>query len=192
MARSPKISLKTTKNDPTLEPSGGRIFSTDVDFCIFIRPGKLVHPSSKNIGHVPKFWKLKGPGNDQPRFTPVEKFGLSVETGSSHRRPRIPFTCLVAPRRFSIVPWKIWSLYPDPVPEILRGVSFFGKNAPDLATASKNQKSVLQFCRRPYVECIKAVRSLVLKIPIGKCSVPARYGRLHVKFLAGYMLNNLH
>ena len=50
----PPISPETTKNDPTLEPPGGRPFW--LGWSEFHSPNNFFHSSYKNVGPVYKFW----------------------------------------------------------------------------------------------------------------------------------------
>ena len=50
----PLISPETTKNDPTLEPPGGRPFW--LGWSEFHSPNNFFHSSYKNVGPVYKFW----------------------------------------------------------------------------------------------------------------------------------------
>ena len=108
----PPISPETTKNDPTLEPPGGRPFRPG--WSEFHSPHNFIHSSYKNVNPVYKFWielRLK----IRP-FWPRRKIRTSV-------RPEVEIKDLDPstfwyPKRFPIDPRNVGSLA-DPILEIL-------------------------------------------------------------------------
>ena len=162
----PPISPETTKNDPTLEPPGGRPFRPG--WSEFHSPHNFIHFSYKNVNPVYKFWielRLK----IRP-FWPRRKIRTSV-------RPEVEIKDLDPstfwyPKRFPIDPRNVGSLA-DPILEILWRNTFSYTRAPP-GDGVENQKSVLQFWRHPSGgwTCERTSRNSV-----GKCSVPALHAR---------------
>ena len=137
----PPISPETTKNDPTLEPPGGRTFWPG--FLYIYSGSKVIHPLYNFVGPVQKFWKLK---NSKIRpFWSRRKIRTSV-------RPEVEIG--------NQVPSKFWyhkrfpidtanfGILADAVPEILYKMTFLVTRAPP-GDGVENQKSVLQFWRHP-------------------------------------------
>ena len=166
----PKISPKTTKNDPTLEPPGGRIFRLGWKNSPWRH--NFFHPSCKNVGPVHKFRIVF-----RPKFAP---FGSRWKIRTSVRPEveigdRVPSTFWY-PERFLIYPENLGFLA-DSVPEILWKMSFLFTRAPS-GDGVENQKSVLQFWRNPRGAWNP---ERTFRNSVGKCSVPALHPRKRVK-----------
>ena len=166
----PKISPETTKNDPTLEPPGGRNFR--LGWLTYRSVHNFLHPSYNDVSTVHKFWI-----EPRQRFAP---FGLHQKIRTSVR-PEVEIGDQV-PSTFWYQKW--FHIYPEnlgflanPVPEILWKNKFLLRRAPP-GDDVENRKSVLQFWRHPRDA---QTRERTSRNSVGKCSVPALHARKRVK-----------
>jgi hypothetical protein len=137
----PTISPETTKNDPTLEPPGGRPFR--LGWPEFHSRHNFFHPSHNDVGLVHKFrielrLKIRPFGSRQKIWTSVRP---EVEIGD-----RVPSKFWYL-EMFPIDPENFVFLA-DSVPEILWKNTFSFTRAPP-GDGFENRKSVLQFWRYP-------------------------------------------
>ena len=158
----PNISPKTTKNDPTLEPPGGRTFQ--FGWSHYSIPNNFFHPSYNGVGLVPKF-RTELQQQIRP-FWSHRKIRTSVrpEVEIGDQRPSTGWY----PERFPIDP-ENFGFLSDQVLEILGKMTFLLTRAPP-GDGVENQKSVLQFWRYPRGA---QIRERTSRNSVGKCSVPA-------------------